>query len=78
MTKTQTFAAVVVVLIVAAAFVGVAYIQKDVAVKNAEIAAEINAQTEIQKTKIEEEEATKRTKERMGLIPWYSKEKGKE
>lgn len=59
MTKTQTFAAVVVVLIVAAAFVGVAYIQKDVAVKNAEIAAEINAQSEIQKTKIEEEEAKK-------------------
>lgn len=78
MSKGQTIAVVLVVLIVAVAFVGVAYIQKDVAVKNAEIAAEINAQSEIQKTKIEEEEATKRTKERMGLIPWYSKEEGKE
>jgi hypothetical protein len=50
------------------------WIIRDISIKNAEIAAEINAQTEIQRIKIEEEEATKRTKERMKWNPWYSEE----
>ena len=35
------------------------------------IQAQINAQTEVDKTKVSEEEATRRTKERMNIIPWY-------
>jgi hypothetical protein len=50
------------------------WIMRDISIKNAEIAAEINAQTEIERIKIEEEEATKRTKERMKWNPWYSEE----
>lgn len=78
MTRGQTIATVLVVLIVAVALVAVTVINKDVAIKNAEVAAEINAQTEIEKTKIAEEEATRRTKERMNVIPWYSGGENKE
>jgi hypothetical protein len=89
MTRGQTIATVLVVLIVAAACVGVAYINKDIAIKNAEVtaevavknaetAAQINAQTEIERTKITEAEATQRTKERMNWIPWYEGGENKE
>lgn len=39
--------------------------------------AEINKQTEIEKTRIKEEIKLKRTKERMQMIPWYDETKGK-
>lgn len=58
---------------IAAAVIAYAcYQQTQVELKKAEIAAKINAQTEIDRIKIEEAEATKRTRERMQLIPWYS------
>ena len=44
-------------------------------VREHEIDAEINAQTEIEKTAIEEKAATQRTRERMHWNPWYSDDK---
>lgn len=45
--------------------------QKEIELKKAEVEAQINAQTEIERIKIEEEQATVRTKERMKWNPWY-------
>jgi cell division protein FtsL len=63
---------VVIVAIVAAVAGYAVYAQTQVDMKRAEIEAKINAQTEIDRIKIEEAEATKRTRERMQMIPWYS------
>jgi len=63
----------VVIAAMVAAVVGYAvYAQTQVEMNRAEVEAKINAQTEIDRIKIEEAEATKRTRERMQLIPWYS------
>jgi hypothetical protein len=59
-------------VVVAGVIAFACYQQTQVELKKAEIAAKINAQTEIDRIKIEEQEATKRTRERMQLIPWYS------
>ena len=78
MTRGQTVTTVLVTLIAAIALVAVTYINKDVAIKNAETAAEINAQTEIERTKIQEAESTARTKEWMNFVPWYEGGENKE
>jgi len=41
-------------------------------VEKKKIDAEINKQTEVEKTKASEAAATERTKERMNFVPWYS------
>lgn len=46
-------------------------IQAEVSLKAQETQAKINAQTQVEKTKLEEAAATQRTQERMNLIPWY-------
>ncbi len=40
-----------------------------------EIDAKINAQTEVEKTEIQQKAAIQRTRERMHWIPWYSDQK---
>jgi hypothetical protein len=49
-----------------------AYFERDVSMKKAEVQAEIEAKAAIERVKLEEHEATLRTKERMQLIPWYN------
>lgn len=71
MTKNQMIFGSFTVFVVAVIAITIAVISKDIAIKNAETQAEINAQTEIERVKIEETEATKRTKERMNWLPWY-------
>lgn len=53
------------------AVVTVALIIGNTALKMHKIDAEINAQTEVERTQIEEEQHTNRTKERLNWIPWY-------
>lgn len=49
-----------------------------VAIQNHKIDAEINAQTVIEQTEIEEKAATQRTRERMHWLPWYGDDENTE
>jgi len=49
-----------------------------VSIKRFEKEAEINAQTEVEKTKIEQEANVQRTRERMHWLPWYKDEENKQ
>jgi hypothetical protein len=48
-----------------------AKIESAVRQQQIEAEAKINAQTEVQKTEIEQKAATERTREWMNFIPWY-------
>lgn len=71
MTRRQlTFGGMILLTIVITVFaVGYVSIQKYRA------SVEINAQTEIEKTKIEEKTKLERTRERMNIFPWYKNDK---
>lgn len=63
-TLTAIIAAVVGVVLIAGMIAGVSTYRY-------ETDAKINAQSQVEKTKIEQEAESQRTKERMNAIPWY-------
>lgn len=59
------------------ALVIIVWIKSQQGLEQYKIDAQINQQTEVERTKIEEEAATQRTRERMHWLPWYDDEENK-
>lgn len=70
MSKRVFYCCVLVFLLLAGSIGSCTYVQ----LKRQEKEIEMNAQTEVERIKIEQENEVKRTKERMKWIPWYSAE----
>lgn len=67
----------VVFLTAIAAVVAIVWVISQQNLEKYKIDAQINQQTEVERTKIEEEAATQRTRERMHWLPWYDDEENK-
>jgi len=71
MTSKQYFVTVLTIFLLC---VILSVVALNIAIKSIESKNKINEQTQIEKTRIQEIEKTKRTKERMKYIPWYNPE----